>query len=90
MEGNVSFKPCKCSLLREPHGHFYSEGGRCPTETLSIESGMMALRRIATLRNLSAHEMAEAESQLRSADLAERCGTDERVAALFVANFFEK
>jgi hypothetical protein len=51
---------------------------------------MMALRSIAVLRNLSAHEMAEVESQLRSAGLAERCGTDERVAALFVANFFEK
>jgi hypothetical protein len=93
LEANMQvwFKKCGCHILREPHGYFHdSVKGRCRTPTLSLESGKMALDGILKTRRLSAKSVAKILAQLQDAGLPKRCGTDERVAALFVQAFFQK
>ena len=90
MSARVWFKVCRCHVTRDPHGNFHdSTKGRCPTPILSMESGTLALRGIAEMRGLSAKEVADIFTQLRDAGMPARCDTDERVAALFVREFFK-
>ena len=85
----VWFEVCRCPRPREPHGYFYDLAkGKCHTPTLSIESGELALKGIAESRRLSTKETNEISAQLRAAGLPERCDTNERVAVVFVKEFF--
>ena len=86
----VWFQKCDCGIFHEPHGRFYDEAkGRCPTATLTMESGEVALKGIAELRGLSAEETEAIRAQLQAAGLRGRCGSDEYVAALLVYEFFK-
>ncbi|MGB7957543.1 MAG: hypothetical protein WCF77_01715 [Minisyncoccia bacterium] len=53
-----------------------------------MESGLTALKGIAEACGLSKKETDEILAQLQAARLPKQCGTNERVAALVVANFF--
>jgi hypothetical protein len=48
----------------------------------------LALKGIAESRRLSTKETNEISAQLRAAGLPERCDTNERVAVVFVKEFF--
>ena len=86
----VWFQKCGCGIFREPHGHFYdSAKGRCPTATMATESGKIALQGIARERGLSAAETAKIRKQIKDVGMRAHCGSEEYVAALFVADWFK-